>query len=108
MALCVLSVVFGTLLEQHGSAMQLFTEEQAAALGIPGSRVSMMWLLSVGPLGLLVSAPLLDLFWRRQAKNGKEPGSVAKMALGCFLLGASFLMMIAVAGPTGTGQEGFL
>lgn len=107
-ALCVLSVVFGTLLEQHGSAMQLFTEEQAAALGIPGSRVSMMWLLSVGPLGLLVSAPLLDLFWRRQAKNGKEPGSVAKMALGCFLLGASFLMMIAVAGPTGTGQEGFL
>jgi POT family proton-dependent oligopeptide transporter len=106
-ALCVLGVVFGTLMEQHGSAMQMFTEEQAAALGLSGSRVPMLWLLSVGPLAILVSAPLLDLFWRRQAKKGKEPGSVAKMAIGCFLLGGSFLLMIAVAGPTGTGQEGF-
>ncbi len=33
-------------------------------------------------------------FWRRQAKRGTEPTSVSKMAIGCFVLGSSFLVMI--------------
>lgn len=53
---------------------------------------------------------MLDVLWRWQAKkrNGIEISSVTKMALGCFILGASYLVMAICAIVTGTGQGSVL
>jgi POT family proton-dependent oligopeptide transporter len=52
---------------------------------------------------IILFAPVLNILWAWQARRGCETGSVSKMAIGCFLLGASFLIMIA--GAQGVGPE---
>ena len=52
---------------------------------------------------IFIFAPLLNQFWARQARGGKEPSSVVKMGIGCFLLGFSYVVMILAA--QGTGPE---
>ena len=46
---------------------------------------------------------LLNILWAWQSRRGSEPSSVMKMALGCFLAGAAYVIMILAA--QGTGQE---
>jgi POT family proton-dependent oligopeptide transporter len=49
------------------------------------------------------------MFWAKQAKRGKEPASVVKMALGCLMLGVSFLvLMLATRGIGETQRITFL
>ena len=57
---------------------------------------------------LLVLAPLLDMFWLRQAKRGTEPSSVSKMAIGCIILGLSFIVMVVGANVVGDGKGSLL
>jgi POT family proton-dependent oligopeptide transporter len=49
-------------------------------------------------------APLLDLFWIRQSKRGTEPSSVSKMAIGCIILGLSFIVMVIGARVVGADK----
>jgi POT family proton-dependent oligopeptide transporter len=44
------------------------------------------------------------MFWAWQAKKGTEPSSVSKMAIGCFILGGSFIVMIVGAQMVGSGK----
>jgi POT family proton-dependent oligopeptide transporter len=55
------------------------------------------WFQSVNPMFIFLSTPFINVLWERQAKKKTEPSSVAKMAIGCFLLGVSFLVMIGAA-----------
>ena len=51
--------------------------------------------------------PLINILWTKQAREGKEPSSVMKMAYGCSILGLSFIVMILAAqaiGPEGKGS----
>jgi POT family proton-dependent oligopeptide transporter len=48
-------------------------------------------------------APVLDMFWRWQAKRDSEPSSVAKMAIGSIVLGLSFIIMAVGALVVGDG-----
>jgi POT family proton-dependent oligopeptide transporter len=43
--------------------------------------------------------------WARQAKQGREPSVVAKMAYGCFLLSASYVVMAVAAYLTGPQER---
>jgi POT family proton-dependent oligopeptide transporter len=40
---------------------------------------------------------VLNMFWARQDRRGKEPSSIAKMGIGCMLLGMAFLILIPPA-----------
>jgi POT family proton-dependent oligopeptide transporter len=60
-----------------------------------GSRSPSTWFQSFNPFFIFLLAPVLDMFWAWQQKRGKEPTSVTKMAIGCILLGLSFLFMVA-------------
>jgi POT family proton-dependent oligopeptide transporter len=46
--------------------------------------------------------PIVVLLWGYQSKRGKEPSTVAKMAIGNFLLALSYLVMAAAAYLTGS------
>lgn len=92
-ALCVLNIVFWAVYEQQGNTVQLFADENTN-WEVFGWTMPSTWFQSFNPLFIIAFAPLLDAFWRIQAKRKSEPTSVAKMAIGCVLLGAAFVVLI--------------
>ena len=103
-ALCALNVVFWAVYEQQGNTMQSWADDQTIWPKVLGFQIPSTWFQSVNPLMIVVFAPILDMFWMRQSKKGKEPSSVTKMAIGCVLLGLSFIVMIVGAQAVGHGK----
>jgi proton-dependent oligopeptide transporter, POT family len=93
-ALCALNIVFWAVYEQQGNTMQTWADERTHWPALFGFQIPSTWFQSFNPLCIILLAPLLDVFWARQARNGQEPSSVTKMALGSLLLGFSFVLMI--------------
>jgi POT family proton-dependent oligopeptide transporter len=102
--LCLLNVVFWAVYEQQGNTMQTWADEKTIWPVIMGFQIPATWFQSFNPLFIFLMAPLLDLFWLRQAKQNKEPSSVSKMALGSTILGLSFVVMVIGANLVGAGK----
>ncbi len=106
--LCVLNVLFWAVYEQQGNTLALWadgnTDRRALGfLGI-GWEIPATWFQAVNPFFIGALTPLINALWERQQKAGSEPSSVTKMAIGCVLLGISFLIMIGGARAYATGQ----
>jgi POT family proton-dependent oligopeptide transporter len=93
--LCLLNVVFWGVYEQQGNTIQLFADRNTD-WHIFGWEMPSTWFQSVNPMFIFLFTPLLNLFWGWQSARGKEPASVSKMAMGCGLLGVSFLPLIYI------------
>jgi len=102
--LCALNVVFWAVYEQQGNTMQTWADEQTLWPSIGSFQIPSTWYQSFNPMCIVLLAPLLDMFWLRQAKRGTEPSSVSKMAIGCIILGLSFIVMVIGAQIVGTGK----
>jgi proton-dependent oligopeptide transporter, POT family len=107
-ALCLLNVVFWAVYEQQGNTMQSWADERTRWPTLFGFQIPSTWFQSWNPLIIVLFAPVLDMFWAWQARRNAEPSSVTKMAIGCFLLGASFIIMIAGAYVLGGSAKGGL
>jgi proton-dependent oligopeptide transporter, POT family len=94
--LCSLNVVFWAVYEQQGNTMQLWADSRTDWT-VFGWTLPSTWYQSFNPFMIFTFAPLLNLFWGWQSKRGREPTSVVKMATGCLLLGAGYVVMIAAA-----------
>lgn len=103
-ALCALNVVFWAVYEQQGNTMQTWADERTVWPQLLGFQIPSTWYQSFNPLMIILLAPLLDVFWRWQQRRGTEPSSVSKMAIGCVLLGVSFIVMILGAQAIGEGK----
>jgi POT family proton-dependent oligopeptide transporter len=103
-ALCALNVVFWAVYEQQGNTMQTWADEQTRWPSIGGFHVPSTWFQSFNPLFIFIFAPLSTILWSWQAKRKQEPSSVAKMAIGCFILGISFIVMVIGARIVGNGK----
>ncbi len=99
--LCLLNVVFWAVYEQQGNTMQTWADERTVWPTLFGWQMPATWFQSFNPLFIFLMAPLLDLFWARQARQGKEPSSVGKMAIGSIILGLSFIVMVVGAQVVG-------
>jgi POT family proton-dependent oligopeptide transporter len=104
MLLCALNVVFWAVYEQQGNTMQSWADERTLWPRVMGFAIPSTWFQSMNPLLIILLAPLLDLYWGRQARRGAEPASVSKMAIGCGLLGVSFLVMLLGSQVIGGGR----
>jgi len=102
--LCAINVVFWAVYEQQGNTMQTWADEKTVWPVIFGFQVPSTWFQSVNPFFIFLLAPFLDWFWLWQNKRGKEPTSVAKMAIGSLILGLSFIVMIVGVRVVGGGQ----
>jgi POT family proton-dependent oligopeptide transporter len=104
----ILNIVFWGVYEQQGNTIQIFAD-QNADWHIFGWEMPSTWFQSINPMFIFLSAPLLNMLWARQSNRKKEPTSISKMAIGCFLLGVSFLvLMAAVSGIQSTQKISFL
>jgi POT family proton-dependent oligopeptide transporter len=102
--LCLLNVVFWAVYEQQGNTMQTWADEHTAWPVVMGFQIPSTWFQSFNPLFIFMLAPLLDIFWTWQARRGREPSSIAKMAIGSFILGLSFIVMVVGAGVVVSGK----
>jgi len=102
--LCALNVVFWAVYEQQGNTMQSWSDDQTNWPVVFGFAIPSTWFQSFNPMVIIVAAPLLDVLWRWQAARGTEPSTLTKMALGCILLGVSFIVMIVGARVVGDGR----
>ncbi len=103
-ALCGLNVAFWAVYEQQGNTMQTWADTQTNWPVIFGFAIPPNWFQSFNPFMIFTLAPLLEMWWRRQAEKGTEPSSVGKMAIGSTVLGLSFLVMALGAYLVGDGK----
>lgn len=101
--LCLVTVFFWGVYEQQGNTLQLWAD-QNTDWNFFGWEMPSTWYQSFNPLIILIFAPVLDLFWSRQNKRGKEPSTVVKMALGCFLGVVALVIMYMAARAVGPGK----
>ncbi len=100
--LCALNIIFWGIFEQQGNTMQLWADRNTD-WNFLGLEVPSTWLQAMNPMMIFIFAPLLNMFWARQSRRHSEPSSIMKMAIGCFLAGASYVVMMLAA--HGTGPE---
>jgi len=106
--LCVLNISFWAVYEQQGNTLALWADSNSdrhvlAFLGI-GWEMPATWFQSVNPMFIFLFTPFINVFWARQARAGTEPNSVVKMAIGCVVLGVSYLVMLLPARVVDGGQ----
>jgi len=94
--LCTLNIVFWAVYEQQGNTMQLWADARTD-WQVFGWTMPSTWYQSFNPFIIFAFAPLLNMVWAWQSKRGKEPATVVKMATGCLLLGAGYVVMIGAA-----------
>jgi POT family proton-dependent oligopeptide transporter len=100
--LCGLNVIFWGIYEQQGNTMQLWADRNTN-WNFAGFRIPSTWFQAFNPLMIFMFAPLLNILWGWQSKRRQEPSSIIKMMIGCFLAGASYIVMVLAA--QGTGPE---
>lgn len=106
--LCALNIPFWGVYEQQGNSLQFWADESTnrhvlSWLGI-GWEMPASWFQSLNPGFIMLCTPFINRLWLRQMRKKTEPTSVTKMAIGCFLLGVSFLVMIGAARVVDSGH----
>ena len=96
--LCALNISFWGVYEQQGNSLQFWADSKADlhVLSWLGSKWEMpsTWFQSVNPAFIFLLTLIINPLWAWLARKGKDPSSVAKMAIACFLLGVSFIVMV--------------
>lgn len=95
-ALILFTVVFWAVYEQQGNTLALWADTSTNRVffgwEMPASLVQ-----SINPMLIFILIPIINLVWSAQAKRGTEPSSSTKLAVGCILVGVSFLVMLPAA-----------
>jgi POT family proton-dependent oligopeptide transporter len=103
--LCALNIVFWAVYEQQGNTMQIWADSNVRWPVIFGWQIPSTWFQSFNPFMIFAFIPLINMLWARQAEKKTEPSSVSKMAIGAFILGLSFIVMIVAVQGMAKGEK---
>jgi POT family proton-dependent oligopeptide transporter len=98
------SLFWGTY-EQQGNTIALWADQNTDRHFL-GGEIPVTWFQAFNPFMIFVFTPFIVALWRWQGKG--EPSTVAKMAIGCCLNAAAFLVMAAAAWISAGGQASWL
>ena len=93
LGLCALIIPYWMAFEQQANTMPLFFRDMAQRELFGGFTVPAAWLQALSPLFCVCLMPVVTALWAAQARRGTEPQPCIKMALGCMLQGASWLLV---------------
>jgi proton-dependent oligopeptide transporter, POT family len=96
-AACLVTAAFWAVYEQQGNTLQLWADQSTRWPTIFGFTIPSSWYQSFNPFMIWLIVPLLNMVWAWQARRRREPTSLTKMAIGCVILGAGFLIMVAAS-----------
>jgi POT family proton-dependent oligopeptide transporter len=105
------NTLFWATYEQQGNTIALwadnFTDRSVNLLFWRGE-IPVTWFQAFNPFMIFAFTPFIVALWARQARAGREPSSVTKMAIGCFGVALSNLVMAYAALQAGGGQASWL
>ena len=104
-AACLVTAAFWAVYEQQGNTLQLWADQSTRWPTVFGFTIPSTWYQSFNPFMIWLIVPLLNLVWTAQARRGREPTSLQKMAIGCVVLGAGFLVMIVASNDMPAGAR---
>lgn len=102
-----LIVVFRLAYEQIGNTIAIWLDTGVDRVLSADFTIPMTWFFSLNPLLVFLITPLLVRHWTRQAREGREPAALTKMAIGAGVVGLSFAL-VAVLGGEPSAKVGWL
>ncbi len=88
-------VIFRIAYEQIGNTVQLLADTGVDRMA-GGFLIPATWLQILNPLIIMLFTPVILWHWSRQARRGREKSTVAKMAVGGFIMALSYLLLAGV------------
>ncbi|HEX9464765.1 MAG TPA: peptide MFS transporter [Alphaproteobacteria bacterium] len=113
-ALLILAVpvtLFWATYEQQGNTIALWADantDRSVNLLLWRGEIPTTWFQAFNPFMIFAFTPLVVGWWARQARRGREPGTVIKMSLGCLGVAAANLIMALAAWSAGGGTASWL
>jgi proton-dependent oligopeptide transporter, POT family len=114
LALAVLLIptsLFWATYEQQGNTIVLWADDhtdRSIDLLFWRGEIPITWFQAFNPFMIFAFTPLVVGLWRRQARRGREPSTITKMALGCFGVTLANLIMVAAAWVAGGDEASWL
>jgi proton-dependent oligopeptide transporter, POT family len=99
---------FWATYEQQGNTIALWADaytDRTVNLLFWTGEIPVTWFQAFNPFMIFAFTPFIVALWAWQAKRGSEPSTVNKMALGCFGVALSYLILIAAAWDAESGQK---
>jgi proton-dependent oligopeptide transporter, POT family len=109
MALVIPVSLFWSTYEQQGNTLVLWLDQQTdrtVNLLFTSFDIPVTWFQAFNPFMIFAFTPLIVGLWRWQ--GSREPSTVTKMAIGCALNAASYLVLALAAWVEGGGQSSWL
>jgi POT family proton-dependent oligopeptide transporter len=101
--------LFWAVYEQQGNTIALWADDFTdRALPFANFVIPTTWFQAVNPLMIFAFTPPLLAFWAHQGRQGREPTTITKMALGCLGLAFANAILIAAAWDVGAGKASWL
>jgi proton-dependent oligopeptide transporter, POT family len=97
--------LFWGIYEQQGNTIVLWASEYTDR-HLFGWDIPVTWFQALNPFMIFAFTPFIVSLWRRQ--GAREPSTVAKLAIGCFLASLAYLVLVAAAFLSGSGQASWL
>jgi proton-dependent oligopeptide transporter, POT family len=102
------NTLFWATYEQQGNTIALWADsytDRSIDLLLWQGEIPVTWFQAFNPFMIFVFTPLIVNLWAIQSRRGSEPSTVAKMAMGCFIVALSYLVMVAAAFYTASGGK---
>ena len=93
--LLAITALFWTVQTQVWNTYPLWVRDQVDRSLPFGVTVLVTWFQALDSLAVLVFAPIVMMFWRRQAQRAAEPSDLSKIALGCGFFAIACLLLCA-------------
>jgi POT family proton-dependent oligopeptide transporter len=94
--LAFFNIFFWMAFEQAGSSMTFFAEERTRRMFL-GINFLAPYFQSVNAVAVITLAPVFAWMWTRLEARGRAPSTPVRFALGLFLLGAGFVVLVVGA-----------
>jgi POT family proton-dependent oligopeptide transporter len=110
-ALFIPATLFWATYEQQGNTIALWADQntdRSVNLLFWSGQIPATWFQAFNPFMIFAFTPLVVDLWTRQARRGREPMTLTKMALGCFGVAAAYLIMAAAAWHTGGAKASWV
>ncbi len=90
--------------EQAGSTLNLFARDNTDRM-VGGWEMPFTWFQSINPILIILLAPLFAMMWSALGRRNMNPTQSLKIAMGLFLLGAGYCVMVAAGALAAKGVK---
>ncbi len=94
------NTLFWATYEQQGNTVALWVDgytDRSVDLLFWQGQIPVTWFQAFNPFMIFAFTPLIVELWAMQSRRGREPSTTIKMAMGCFGVALSYLVMVAAA-----------